>query len=55
MAGIEFFKEAAEFLRVVWRVICRIARIIAFILACLFGASVPISILMVCIWIIVGD
>ncbi len=55
IAGIEFFIDAARFLKACWRVICRIGRIVAFILASLFGASIPAAILIFMIWVMVGD
>lgn len=54
MAGIEFFTDTALVLHKIWRIIKRIGRIIAFILAMMFGAAVPTSILIFILWVYAG-
>lgn len=55
IAGIEFFKETARILGTIWRVLKRIGRVIAFILAMCIGGAVPLTVLVVLIKIMVAD
>lgn len=55
IAGIEFFEQTAAFLKAVWVILCTIGRVLAFLIAMAIGASVPLTIMAVAVWIMVGD
>ena len=55
IADIVFFKDVAYALAVTWRIIKLICRVIGFILGALFGAAVPLTILLIGLRFFVGD
>lgn len=51
ISNIQFFRDADYVFGVIWRIFKRIGRILSFILAMCVGASVPLGVLWLLLWI----